>query len=44
MTTGGALYFEGAEDLLHFPEYWIGSYRQRSDIRIFPVLSKDYDR
>lgn len=31
-------------DLLRFPEYWVGGYRQRSDTRIFPVLSEDYDR
>jgi len=33
------LYFEGAGDLLGFPDTWFGGYRQRSDIRAFPVLS-----
>lgn len=42
MTTGETLYFEGAEDLLRFPEYWVGSYRQRSDIRI--VLGEGFHR
>ena len=42
MTTGETLYFEGAEGLLRFPEYWVGSYRQRSDIRI--VLGEGFHR
>lgn len=34
------LYFEGAGDLLGFPDGWFGGYRQRSDIRAFPQLSE----
>lgn len=33
-------FFEGAGDLLGFPEGWFGGYRQRSDIRAFPRLSE----
>jgi N-dimethylarginine dimethylaminohydrolase len=33
------MFFEGAGDLLGFPGCWFGGYRQRSDIRAFPVLS-----
>jgi N-dimethylarginine dimethylaminohydrolase len=33
------IFFEGAGDLLGFPGCWFGGYRQRSDIRAFPVLS-----
>ncbi|MBX3301923.1 MAG: hypothetical protein KF693_06895 [Nitrospira sp.] len=38
------LYFEGAGDLLGFPDYWFGGYRQRSDIRVFPILSEHFHR
>ena len=38
------LYFEGAGDLLGFPDYWFGGYRQRSDIRVFPILSEVFSR
>lgn len=38
------LFFEGAGDLLGFPECWFGGYRQRSDIRAFPVLSERFQR
>ncbi|NGZ11669.1 MAG: amidinotransferase [Nitrospira sp. LK70] len=44
MTVEADLYFEGAGDLLGFPEYWFGGYRQRSDIRVFPVLSEHFHR
>jgi N-dimethylarginine dimethylaminohydrolase len=37
-------YFEGAGDLLGFPEYWFGGYRQRSDIQVFPILSEHFHR
>ena len=37
-------FFEGAGDLLGFPEYWFGGYRQRSDIRMFPLLSERFTR
>ena len=33
-------FFEGAGDLLGFPDGWFGGYRQRSDIRAFPLLSE----
>lgn len=36
--------FEGAGDLLGFPDYWFGGYRQRSDIRAFPALSERFRR
>lgn len=38
------IFFEGAGDLLGFPEYWFGGYRQRSDIRMFPLLSERFTR
>lgn len=44
MTIEGGLYFEGAGDLLGFPDYWFGGYRQRSDIRVFPILSERFHR
>ena len=36
--------FEGAGDLLGFPKFWIGGYRQRSDIRAYEVLSKIFHK
>ncbi|MBS0183733.1 MAG: hypothetical protein JSS39_15185 [Nitrospira sp.] len=44
MTGEAGLHFEGAGDLLGFPEYWFGGYRQRSDIRVFPILSEQFHR
>jgi arginine dihydrolase len=38
ITLDEGMYFEGAGDLLGFPESWFGGYRQRSDIRAFPIL------
>lgn len=38
------IYFEGAGDLLGFSDGWFGGYRQRSDIRAFPILSEMFDR
>ncbi|HJR77326.1 MAG TPA: arginine deiminase-related protein [Nitrospiraceae bacterium] len=37
-------FFEGAGDLLGFPDDWFGGYRQRSDIRAFPRLSEWFQR
>lgn len=37
-------FFEGAGDLLGFPDGWFGGYRQRSDIRAFPRLSQWFQR
>lgn len=37
-------FFEGAGDLLGFPQYWFGGYRQRSDIGLFPLLSERFAR
>ncbi len=37
-------YFEGAGDLLKFPDTWFGGYRQRSDIRAYNVLSEIYGK
>lgn len=44
MTIVDGLPFEGAGDLLGFPDYWFGGYRQRSDIRVFPALSERFHR
>lgn len=44
MTIGAGLHFEGAGDLLGFPDYWFGGYRQRSDIQVFPLLSEHFHR
>lgn len=38
------LYFEGAGDLLGFPDGWFGGYRQRSDIRAYARLSEIFGR
>jgi N-dimethylarginine dimethylaminohydrolase len=38
------MYFEGAGDLLGFPDGWFGGYRQRSEIRAFPILSAIFER
>lgn len=38
------LYFEGAGDLLGFPDVWFGGYRQRSDIRSYARLSDIYNK
>ncbi len=37
-------YFEGAGDLLGFPDAWFGGYRQRSDIKAHRVLSEVYGK
>ena len=37
-------YFEGAGDLLGFPDTWFGGYRQRSDIKAHRVLSDVYGK
>ncbi len=44
MTLDPGVYFEGAGDLLGFPDYWFGGYRQRSDIRALPILSERFGR
>jgi len=44
MSLDKGLCFEGAGDLLGFPECWFGGYRQRSDIRAFPLLSERFHR
>lgn len=44
LTLDKTLYFEGAGDLLGFPDAWFGGYRQRSDIRSFPRLSEIFQR
>ncbi len=38
------MYFEGAGDLLGFPEFWFGGYRQRSDIRAYDKLSTIFSK
>ena len=37
-------FFEGAGDLLGFPDTWFGGYRQRSDIKAHRVLSDVYGK
>ena len=37
---GDPPYSEGAGELLGFPEFWFGGYRQRSEIRAYDRLSK----
>lgn len=44
MTIEAGLHFEGAGDLLGFPDTWFGGYRQRSDIGVYPILSKRFHR
>lgn len=44
LTLDKTLSFEGAGDLLGFPDTWFGGYRQRSDIRVFPHLSDVFRR
>ncbi len=44
LTLDKHLYFEGAGDLLGFPDTWFGGYRQRSEIRAFPQLSEMFGR
>jgi N-dimethylarginine dimethylaminohydrolase len=38
------IYFEGAGDLLGFPDTWFGGYRQRSDVTAYSWLSELFDR
>ena len=38
------MFFEGAGDLLGFQDFWIGGYRQRSDIRAYDQLSKIFEK
>ncbi|MBX3236286.1 MAG: hypothetical protein KF814_09050 [Nitrospiraceae bacterium] len=40
LTLDPQFYFEGAGDLLGFPDRWFGGYRQRSDIRAFPHIGE----
>ncbi len=44
ITLEKGLYFEGAGDLLGFPDGWFGGYRQRSDIRCYSRLSEIFGR
>lgn len=44
MTIATGLPFEGAGDLLGFPDCWFGGYRPRSDIRVYPILSERFQR
>jgi N-dimethylarginine dimethylaminohydrolase len=44
MTIDAGLHFEGAGDLLGFPNVWFGGYRQRSDIGVYPILSERFRR
>jgi N-dimethylarginine dimethylaminohydrolase len=44
VTLDPGCFFEGAGDLLGFPDTWFGGYRQRSDIRVFPTLSDWFHR
>jgi N-dimethylarginine dimethylaminohydrolase len=44
ITLDTGMYFEGAGDLLGFPEFWFGGYRQRSDIRAYDTLSTIFSK
>ena len=44
VTLQADMYFEGAGDLLGCSDAWFGGYRQRSDIRAFPILSQVFGR
>jgi N-dimethylarginine dimethylaminohydrolase len=44
ITLDSDVYFEGAGDLLGFSEYWVGGYRQRSDIRAYEQLSRIFQK
>ncbi len=44
ITLEAGRYFEGAGDLLGFPDAWFGGYRQRSDIQAYPILSEIFGR
>jgi N-dimethylarginine dimethylaminohydrolase len=44
MTVEAGVHFEGAGDLLRFSDIWFGGYRQRSDIEVYPILSKRFHR
>jgi N-dimethylarginine dimethylaminohydrolase len=44
VTLEADMYFEGAGDLLGFPDGCFGGYRQRSEIRAFPILSEVFGR
>ena len=38
------IYFEGAGDLLGFPDIWFGGYRPRSDIRAYSRLTEIFQK
>lgn len=44
LTLDPGMYFEGAGDLLGFPNAWFGGYRQRSEFGAFPILSELFER
>jgi N-Dimethylarginine dimethylaminohydrolase len=44
VTLDSGHFFEGAGDLLGFPDTWFGGYRQRSDIHVFSTLSDWFHR
>ena len=44
ITLDTGMYFEGAGDLLGFPDFWFGGYRQRSDIRAYDQLSTIFSK
>lgn len=44
VTLDAQVHFEGAGDLLGFPDAWFGGYRQRSDIQAYPILSEIFGR
>lgn len=44
LTLDHGSFFEGAGDLLGFPDTWFGGYRQRSDIRVYATLSDWFHR
>lgn len=44
ITLDASIYFEGAGDVLGFQDFWIGGYRQRSDIRAYDTLSTIFQK
>ncbi len=44
LTLEAPLHFEGAGDLLGFPDVWFGGYRQRTDIQVYPVIGDLFGR
>lgn len=44
VTLDAGVHFEGAGDLLGFPDLWFGGYRQRTDIQAYPIIGELFQR